>query len=174
MKKIENHPHRQSLQRDLQQNKAYIPFSVTSKKMIQGMGKGGAVWIVRDRPKTQCKECLSYWSEGIVFCTCGHLLKESEANRGAIQYALDLLSIPNYVIKKGRPHGHRYGKTPQQKEYHQANNCIKRGFQGIHDRFLIDSEFRASQLEHDRDEEVCIKMDELAEKDFSHYVTDSE
>ena len=77
-----------------------------------------------------------------------------------------------------RPHGHRYVKTPQQKEYHQANNlknkCIKRGYQGIHDRFLIDSEFRASQLEHDRDEEVCIKMDELAEKDFSHYVTDSE
>ena len=37
-KKIENHPHRQSLQRDLQQNKAYNPFSTTSKKMIQDMG----------------------------------------------------------------------------------------------------------------------------------------
>ena len=38
---------------------------------------------------------------------------------------------------------------------------------GIHDRFLKDPEFRASQLEHDRDEEVCIKMDDLADKDFS-------
>ena len=38
VKKIENHPHRQSLQRDLQQNKAYNPFSATSKKMIQHMG----------------------------------------------------------------------------------------------------------------------------------------
>ena len=27
VKKIENHPHRQSLQRDLQQNKAYNPLS---------------------------------------------------------------------------------------------------------------------------------------------------
>ena len=35
VKKIENHPHRQSLQRDLQQNKAYNPFTTTSKKMIQ-------------------------------------------------------------------------------------------------------------------------------------------
>ena len=32
VKKIENHPHRQSLQRDLQQNKAYNPFSEKSKK----------------------------------------------------------------------------------------------------------------------------------------------
>ena len=38
VKKIENHPHRQSLQRDLQQNKAYNPFSTMSKKMIQDMG----------------------------------------------------------------------------------------------------------------------------------------
>ena len=38
VKKIENHPHRQFLQRDLQQNKAYNPFSTTSKKMIQDAG----------------------------------------------------------------------------------------------------------------------------------------
>ena len=70
------------------------------------------------------------------------------------------------------------GKTKEQKEYHQAHNlkkrCIKRPFKGIHDRFLNDPEFRASQLEHDRDEEACIKMDELADKDFSHYMMQSE
>ena len=38
VKKIENHPHRKSLQRDLQQNEAYNPFSTTSKKMIQDVG----------------------------------------------------------------------------------------------------------------------------------------
>ena len=38
VQKIENHPHRQSLQRDLQQNKAYNPFCAKSKKMIQDMG----------------------------------------------------------------------------------------------------------------------------------------
>ena len=35
VKQIENHPHRQSLQRDLQQNNAYNPFSTTSKKMMK-------------------------------------------------------------------------------------------------------------------------------------------
>ena len=115
VKKIENHPHRQSLQRDLQQNKAYNPFSATSKKMIQDMGNVELFELFETDPETQCKECLSYWSEGIVYCTCGHLLKEIAANRGVIQYTLDLLSIPNYVIKKGRPHGHRFGETPEKK-----------------------------------------------------------
>ena len=71
-----------------------------------------------------------------------------------------------------------YGKTPEKKVYLQAHNlkkrCIKKHFKGIHDRFLKDPEFRASMPEHDRDEEVCIKMDDLADKDFSHYMTESE
>ena len=128
-------------------------------------------------PETQCKECLSYWSEGIVYCTCGHLLKESAANRGVIQKTFDLLSIPNYVIKKGRSHGDKYGKTPEEKEYHQAHNlkkrCIKKHFKGTHGRFLKDPEFRASQLEHDREEEVCIKWT-ILRTDFFHYMTESE
>ena len=132
VQKIENHPHRQFFQRDQQQNKAFNPFSTTSKKMIQDVGNVEVFELFETDPKTKCKECLSNWSEGVVYCTCGHLLKESEANRGVIQYTLDLLSIPNYVIKKGRPHGHRYGETPERKEYHQAHNlkkrCIKKHF----------------------------------------------
>ena len=79
VKKIENHPHRQSLQRDLQQNKAYNPFSTTSKNMIQDVGNVELFELFETDPKTQCKDCLSYWSEGIVHCTCGHLLKEIAA-----------------------------------------------------------------------------------------------
>ena len=104
VKKIENHPHRQSLQRDLQQNNAYNPFGEKSKKMIKDVGNVQLFELFETQPKTQCKECLSCWNLGIICCTCGHLLKESEANRGAIQCTLDLLSIPNYDIKKGRPH----------------------------------------------------------------------
>ena len=100
VEKIENHPHRQSLQRDLQQNNAYKAFSATSKKMNQDMGNVEMFELFETDPKTQCKQCLIYWSEGIVYCTCGDLLKESKANRGVIQYALDFLSIPNYVICK--------------------------------------------------------------------------
>ena len=85
VKKIDNHPHRQSLQRDLQQNKAYNPFSTTSKKMIQDVRNVELFELFETDPMTQCKECPSYWSEGIVYCTCGHLLKEIAANRGVIE-----------------------------------------------------------------------------------------
>ena len=91
VKKIENHPHRHAFQNDLQQNRAYNPFSVTTKQMIQDVGNVELFELFETDPKTQCKECLSYWSEGIVYCTCGHLLKEIVVNRGFIEYTLDFL-----------------------------------------------------------------------------------
>ena len=178
VEKIENHPHRHALQRDLQQNKAYNPFSTTTKKMIQDVGNIELFELFETDPKTQCKECLSYWSEGIVYCTCGHFLKEIVASRGVIDYTLDLLSIPEYIIKKGRLHGHRYGKTPEKKLYHLADNlkkrCKKRKFKGIRDRFLRDHVFRGRMIENSRDEEVCRAWDVLAEQDHTCHMSESE
>ena len=160
VKKIENHLHRQDLQADLQQNNAYNPFSEKSKKMIKDMGNVELFELRETNPKVQCNECLLYWNQGIVNCTCGHLLKESEASRDILQWTVDLVSIQNYFIKKGRPHAHRFGKTKEQKDHHVAHNlgnrCIQRRFRGIHDRCLEDRVFRESQLEIDGTEEVCI------------------
>ena len=107
VKKIENHPDRHALQQDPQQNEAYNPFSMMTKQMIQDVGNVELFELFETDPKTQRTECLSYWSEGIVCCTCGHLLKETVANRHFIVYTLDLQTIPEYVIKEGRPHGHK-------------------------------------------------------------------
>ena len=177
VKKIERHPDRHALQQDLQQNKAYNPFSAKSKQMIQDVGNVELIELFETDPKTQCKACLSCWSEGIVYCTCGHLLTETVANRSVIVYTLDLLSIPEYVIKKGRPHGHRYGKLPENKEYHLAHilrkRCIKRQFKGIHDRFLRDHVFRERMIEN-REEDVCRAWDVLAEQDHPYQMSESE
>ena len=102
-------------------------------------------------PKVQCSQCLLFWNQGVIYCTCGHLLVESESSQHFHQWRLDALSIPRYVIKKGRPHGARHGKTEAQKQYHIAFNAWKRcrkrvDGQGIHDRFLRDQVFRDSQL----------------------------
>ena len=115
VKKIQNHPDRHALQQDLRQNKAYNPFSAESKRMIQEVEHVELFELFETDPKTQCKACLSYWSEGIVYCTCGHLLQETVANRKFVKYTMDLLSLPEYVIKKGRPHGHRKGKSQETK-----------------------------------------------------------
>ena len=99
-------------------------------------------------------------------------------NRGFIEYTLDPLSIPEYVIKKGRPHGHRNGKLPENKEYNQAHNlkkrCIKRQFKGIHDRFLRDHVFLGRMIENSRDEEVCRAWDVLAEQDHTYHMSEEE
>ena len=76
--------------------------------MNQEVGNVELFELFETDPKTQCKECLSYWSEGIVYCTCGHLLKDIAANRGVIENTLDFLSIPEYVIKKGPHNSNEY------------------------------------------------------------------
>ena len=60
VKKIENHPDRHALQLDLEQDKAYNPFSATAKKMIKDVGNVELFELFETDPKTQCKACLSY------------------------------------------------------------------------------------------------------------------
>ena len=83
--------------------------------------------IIIVEPKLQCKACLKHCSAGIVFCTCGHLMTaDSAENRKYISAVLDLFSIPNFYMRKGRPHGHRYGKALGCKEHHTANQLERK------------------------------------------------
>ena len=94
VKKIESHPHRQALQADLQQSGAYNPFSEKSKKMIRDMGNVELFDLCETIPQVQCSECFLYWSQGKVYFTCGHLLRENKSSRPtsspmAIGYSLN-------------------------------------------------------------------------------------
>ena len=176
IQKIENHPNRQALQRDLQQSHSFNPFSQESKQMIHEVGNIELCELLDTEPKTRCKVCLSYWDIGIVYCTCGHFLRQGTVeNMQFIHYTMDLLSIPDYHIKKGRPHGHRYGKKPGDKEYYIAHQltkkCKKKYYQGIHDRFIRDDKFR---IEIGRTEDLCRQMDDLADEDHTHNLTPQE
>ena len=92
VKKIESHPHRRALQADLQQSNAYNPLSEKSKKMIRDMGNVELFELCETTPNVQCSECLLCWNQGIVYCTRGHLLVESESNQNFSQWRLDALS----------------------------------------------------------------------------------
>ena len=114
----------------------------------------------------------------MIHCTCGHFLVESESRRKFNTLRLDALSFPHYVIKKGRPHGARHGKTEAQKQYHIAFNAWKRcrkrvdgqeeHYKGIHDRFLLHQVYCESQLKNGWTEQKCIVMDELAQQDDTY------
>ena len=121
VKKIESQLHREALQADLQQNNLYNPFSDDAKAMIREMGNVELFELCETIPKVQCSECLLYWNQGVIYCTCGHLLDESESSQNFNQWRLDALSIPHNVIKKVRPHGARHGKTEAQKEHFVAH-----------------------------------------------------
>ena len=81
VKKIESHPHREALQADLQQNNVYNPFSDDSKAMIRQMGTVELFDLCETIPKVQCSQCLLYWNQGVIYCTFGHLLVESESRQ---------------------------------------------------------------------------------------------
>ena len=177
IQKIENHPNRHALQRDLRQNQSFNPFSPESKQMIHEVGNIELCELLETEPKAQCKVCLSYWDS--VYCTCGHFLRKgTEENKKFIQYTMDFLSIPDYYIKKGRPHdGHRSGKKPEDKECYIAHQlkkkCKKKFFQGIHVRFIRDEQFRNRIVENGRDEDACRQMDVFADED-THHLTPQE
>ena len=126
IQKIENHPHRHALQRDLLQSHSFNPFSPESKQMIHEVGNIELCESLDVEPKAQCKVCLSYWDVGIVCCTFGHFLRKGTEDKKFVQDTMDLLSIPYYYIKKGRPHGHRYGKKPGDREYYIAKSLKKK------------------------------------------------
>ena len=81
VKKIKSHPHREALQADLQQKNVHNTFSDESKAMIREMGNVELFESCETFPKVQCAQCLLYWNQGVIYCTCGHLLVESESSQ---------------------------------------------------------------------------------------------
>ena len=55
IQKIENHPHRHALQRDLQQSQSFNPFSTESTQMIHEVGNIELFELLDTEPKAQCK-----------------------------------------------------------------------------------------------------------------------
>ena len=152
--------------------------------MIRELGNVELLEFCETIPKVQCSQCLLYWNQGIIYCTCGQCLVESESRRKFNKLRLDALSFPHNVIKNGRCHGARHGKTEEQKEYQKAWNawkrCCKRvdcqgeQHKGIHDRFLRDQVYRESQLFFGLIEKKCIEVDELAKQNHTYHLSKEE
>ena len=70
--------------------------------MICELGNVELFELCETTPKVQCSHCLLYWNQGIVYCTCGQCLIYSESRKQFNKLRLEALSIPKYVIKKGK------------------------------------------------------------------------
>ena len=179
IRRITRHPQKQAVQNDLDQEQSFNAFSAESKKAIKEAGNIEISEIVNAEPKWQCKSCLNHCNPGVIYCVCGRLMTtDSAENRKYISSTLDSFSIPCFYIRKDRPRGHRYGKTPGCKEYHTAHQlakkCRKRGYESIHDRYIRDRAFRRAMIDHSRTEQLIIEMDKLAKEDHSYKASKAE
>ena len=103
IQRIENHPQRQALQSDLQQHRPFNPFSRESQDAIKAAGNTELCELLDVEPKAQCKACLTYWDVGIVYCTCGHFLKDdTTANKKYTQVRAGSLLYPK-LLHQERP-----------------------------------------------------------------------
>ena len=127
IRRITSHPQQDAVQNDLEQQQSFNAFSHGSKVAIMDAGNIEICEIVNVEPKWQCKVCLHHCSTGVIYCVCGRLMtKDSAENRKYISATLDTFSIPNFYIRKNRPHGHRYGKSQGCKVYFTANQLAKK------------------------------------------------
>ena len=135
IQQIENHPQREALQSDLQQHRAFNPFSKESKDAILAAGNTELCELINVEPKSQCRACLTYWSAGIVYCSCGHLMEDDTTeNKKYIFIRAGFVLHPELLHKEGPatrsqvrestrmqriPHGESASKEVSQEEIWQ-------------------------------------------------------
>ena len=145
IQKIENHQIDMLFKNIYNRINQFNRFSPESKQVIRVTSN--YVKYSRRNPKRSAKYVYHTGTLASFTARAGTSCETEEGRiSNSSKYTMDL-SVPEYVIKKGRPHGHRYGKNPGDKEYHDANQlkkCKKKYLQGIHDRFVRDPRIPSS------------------------------
>ena len=100
IQKIENHPQRRTLQSDLQQHRQFNHSEKNHETWLKQLETVKYEWFDVE-PKAKSKVCLSHCDVNIVYCTCGHFLRDgTKENKAHLNFTLDPFSIQNYCIKK--------------------------------------------------------------------------
>ena len=120
---VKNHPNEDGLIAHRQNNRTYNAFSEEPKKMIHNMGNVECFELCEIFLKIQCSYSSKYWTEGLVYCTCGTCLIHTEYMRRLTKKKFDALTMPYFVIEKGTRHRVCYGRNEAQREYRQAKDC---------------------------------------------------
>ena len=101
IQQIENHNQREALQTDLEHHRAFNSFSKESKDMIMAAVNTELCEIINVEPKSQCKACLTHWSTGIVYFTCGHLMKDDTTKQEVHLIRAGFVFHPELLHKEG-------------------------------------------------------------------------
>ena len=177
IKKIENHPHRHALQLDLQRSQSFTRIKTNDSWSWEHR----VVWITRHGTQStvQGMSIILGRRHRLLHVRGTSCKKEQRRTRNSSSYTMDLLSIPNYYIKKGRPHGHRYGKKPGDREYYIAKfaqeEVQKEVLPGYPRPVYTRREVPQERVWHSVALRKCVaRMDDLADEDHTHHLTPEE
>ena len=154
IEQFENHPNRTMLQKDFGKSEEINHFSQETKDLITEMGNTEIFEFYETSSKRQCPDCALHWAIGIVFCTCGKHVQPTEKSRHFNKDRFDILSIPEYVIKKNQSRGPRHGPSLRQTVFHKARGVLgkaknaKNGHcRTVLERWYKDAKYRADSSE---------------------------
>ena len=82
--------------------------------------------------KQECPDCNFYWEAGIVCCSCGRCLRMSRNEKEVDKSNNDVVSIPDYVIKKNYMRGARHGPFEPQRILNKAREMLHKVGQKKH------------------------------------------
>ena len=95
-----------------------------------------------------------------------------------VKYTMDILSIPNYYIKKGDPTGTVTGRSQgiahTTSRICSRRNATRRTTWLSKTGSLAMKKFRKNMLEAGLDEEMCREMDKLADEDHTYHLNSDE
>ena len=118
--KFENHKHKESFLQDLSQTQKINKFSEESQDLFADLNNSNVL------------QCLL--GIGIIYCSCGRILRSSRSPTEFDQNNRGVTSIPVYVIEKNSSRRAKHGPSERQRMYYQAKQMLKKARQKKHGR----------------------------------------
>ena len=146
--------------------------------MIREVGNIELCELLDVEPKAQSKACLAYWDVSTAHCTSGHPSRDGteEENKNSSSTLSISSRFPITTSRKGDPTGTVTGRSrgitstsPRIRSRRNATRDISWVFTTGSSR---DEKFCKNMIDIGRNEEVCRQMDDFADEDHTHRITE--
>ena len=150
------HRHKKQFLKDTSQKQEINRFSEESQQFLVDMNSTDIFELYENCAKLQCLDCNSFADIGIMYCSCGRILKYYNKNQKAND---DYFSILGFAIKKNSTREPKHGQSERQIVFFKAKEMLKKARQPKHgghptilERWYADKRYRGSLAEHDTGE----------------------
>ena len=147
IEKFEKHQHKESYLKDLSQMQKINKMSKESQDLIADMNNTEIFELCENSSNQQCLECITFWENGIIYCSCGRNMKSSQSPTNLCNLKLTRLKQGEdrnqerfgEVMLYSEKHPHDRKAQGQVERHHEdVQDCELRG-QGIFEwRLLFD------------------------------------